>query len=572
MENFSVAAYLPEFVISVLDKQVPMTFFEQGFERLIKTLKIDRIYIETHRSGKFVEKEKIERLEAFIQQFGISVSGGITFTDGHDNDMGKGDLFDTFCYSKPNAEEKIRKIVRYSAGLFDELIIDDFFFTHCKCPDCIQAKGKMSWEAYRLQVMRHVGTHWIMEEAKKVNPHVKVILKFPNWYEHYQASGYNIELGDIFDGTYAGTETRDAVHTQQNLPRYASYFVMRYINEAAKDKLGGGWFDAYDCLGNLNSIVEQAALTLLGGAKEVCFYNLGDLLSEYTVAAPLLQYVFDRMDPFIPLIKSPLGIATYKPYHSSGDDFLENYLGMLGIPFRPVTHYPSEAQTVLLTAHAAKDEQLMAKMQRGLENGQTLFVTRGLADQLITKGFDEIMLYGSTQEKALVDHFGCEWECCAYRHYAESKQQILIHKIDFKTNDSQNLISGLSAENNYPIILKSKYSNGQVYLLNLPDNIGQIYAFPELVLATCRELMLSELPFMIQGKGKYMFFPFSEDYFVLYSQSKHIQDYELISQHPFKEVIDIETKQSIRSLTYRTGSKCQLHLLASSFKIYKIIR
>ena len=571
MENFRVAAYLPEFVIEVLDKQIPMTFFEQGFERLIKILKIDHIYIETHRSGKFIEKEKIERLISFIQHFGISVSGGITFTDGHYKDFLEGDLFDTFCYSKSTAEERIRKIVSYSAALFDELIIDDFFFTHCKCPDCIRAKGKMSWEDYRLQIMKKVGTHWIMGEAKKANPNVKVILKFPNWYEHYQALGYNIELGEIFDGTYAGTETRDAVHTQQNLPRYTSYFVMRYIDEAAKEKLGGGWFDAYDCLANLNSIVEQAALTLLGGAKEVCFYNLGDLLTDHAVVAPLLQYVFDRMDPFVPYFKSPLGIATYKPYHSSGDDFLENYLGMLGMPFMPVTHYPDEAQTVLLTAHAAKDEQLLAKMQRGLEKGQTLFVTRKLADQLMTKGFDEIMLYHPTQEKALVDHFGCEWEYCAYRYYAESRQQILLNRIDFKTNDSQNLVSGLAAENNYPLILKSKYSNGKIYLLNLPDNVGQIYDLPDLVISTCRKLMLNDLPFMVQGKGKYMFFPFNEDHFVLYSQSEHVEDYELISKQPFKEVVDLETQHVIKSIDCRIGSKCQLHLFASSFKMYRII-
>lgn len=569
MQNFKVAVYFPEFDIQVLDNGFPMSLFEERFDRLVKTLKIDHLYIETHRSGHLVEKEKIERLAHFFRQYDILLSGGITFTDGNFEDFFDGELFDTFCYSKPDAEEKIRKIVRYSASLFDELVIDDFFFTHCKCPDCIKAKGSRSWKDFRLETMKKVGTHWVMEEAKKTNPNVKVILKYPNWYDHYQDSGYNVELGALFDGTYAGTETRDAIHTQQNLPRYSSYFVMQYIDHIHKGKLGGGWFDGYDCLGHLNSFVEQATLTLLGGAKEVCFFNLGDLVTEHAIAAPLLQFAYDRLDPFVPLFKSPLGIATYKPFHSCGDDFLENYLGMVGIPFIPEVNYPAEAKTVFLSAHAAYDQDLLSKMQKGLEQGQTLFVTRGLADALMDKGFNELMLYEPTCDKALVDHFGAEWEFCAYRNYAQSAKKILLTRLGFKTNDSQNLVSGLSGATNYPIILKSKYSNGEIYLLNIPDNVGQLYDLPTLVLSTLRNHLLKDLPYRVQGQGQYMFFPYAEDHFVLYSQSGHVEDYTLISQTPFKEIIDLESQQSVASTN---GKECKLHLLASTYKLFKIVR
>lgn len=62
---------------------------------------------------------------------------------------------------------------------------------------------------------------------------------------------------------------------------------MRYIEAAATNQLQGGWFDGYDGLAHLNNFVEQATLTLVGGAKEVCFYNLGDLLTDFKVAASL---------------------------------------------------------------------------------------------------------------------------------------------------------------------------------------------------------------------------------------------------------------------------------------------
>jgi len=43
------------------------------------------------------------------------------------------------------------------------------------------------------------------------------------------------------------------------------------------------------------------------------------------------------------------GVASYKPFHSSGEDFLHNYLGMLGIPIDLRPTFPAEADTILLT-------------------------------------------------------------------------------------------------------------------------------------------------------------------------------------------------------------------------------
>lgn len=68
----------------------------------------------------------------------IETAGGITLTTtptNHDSD-----LFTTYCYSNPKDLEDIKAIVRYTAELFDSYVIDDFFFTHCKCELCIKGK------------------------------------------------------------------------------------------------------------------------------------------------------------------------------------------------------------------------------------------------------------------------------------------------------------------------------------------------------------------------------------------------------------------------------------------------
>jgi hypothetical protein len=113
---------------------------------------------------------------------------------------------------------------------FDEIILDDFFFTDCKCDLCIKAKGNLSWTQYRLNLMTEAAQELVIKPAKAINPKVKIVIKFPNWYEHFQGLGFNLETEPkLFDGIYTGTETRDPVRPGQHLQQYESYLIFRYF-------------------------------------------------------------------------------------------------------------------------------------------------------------------------------------------------------------------------------------------------------------------------------------------------------------------------------------------------------
>src|SRR5205085_2259833 len=76
----------------------------------------------------------------------------------------------------------------------------------------IAAKGDRSWTQYRLEKMRQVSREIVMGPAHAVNPRVKMIIKYPNWYEHFHGLGYDLEQQPrMFDAIYTGTETRDPV-------------------------------------------------------------------------------------------------------------------------------------------------------------------------------------------------------------------------------------------------------------------------------------------------------------------------------------------------------------------------
>ncbi len=74
----------------------------------------------------------------------------------------------------------LKKIVTYTAKLFDEIILDDFFFTSCTCDDCLRERSNLSWARFRSNKMIDVAENLVLKPAKLANPSVKVTIKYPN--------------------------------------------------------------------------------------------------------------------------------------------------------------------------------------------------------------------------------------------------------------------------------------------------------------------------------------------------------------------------------------------------------
>jgi len=150
------------------------TWLHQTWSAIASQMHVDKIYLEIHRDMLFIEADQMRKLISFFKNQGLEVAGGITFTIDESNN------FETFCYSRPEHLKMAQDIIERCASLFDEIILDDFFFTSCKCNECIRKKGQRTWDEYRLQMMTDVAQNVIIGPAKKINPKVKVVVKYPN--------------------------------------------------------------------------------------------------------------------------------------------------------------------------------------------------------------------------------------------------------------------------------------------------------------------------------------------------------------------------------------------------------
>ena len=183
-ESFKVSIYVRAYEV---DKMKDIHWLDSTWTVISQQLEVDKIYLETHRDLLVVEDATLEQAKKFFHDRGIETAGGITYT------INEANSFETFCYSNPEHRKMVQKIAEHTAKHFDEFILDDFFFTSCKSDIEIKAKGMQSWTDYRLKLMTEAGRDLVLKPAKKVNPQIKVIIKYPNWYDHFQGLGFNLE-------------------------------------------------------------------------------------------------------------------------------------------------------------------------------------------------------------------------------------------------------------------------------------------------------------------------------------------------------------------------------------------
>ncbi|MCL5006208.1 MAG: hypothetical protein M1404_06705 [Acidobacteria bacterium] len=343
---------------------------------------ITKVYLEVFRNGYQAKADTLKTSRDFFRHAGLEVSGCVT-TVGIGKPASGRPIW--VCYTNRQNQERLAQIFRYAASMFNEIMIDDFFCTDCRCSECAAAKGSMSWKQFHDKQMVEVSRKDVLGPARAVNPHVKIILKFPQWYDGFQDRGYVVDKESaIYDRIWVGTELRDPssdkwAHVQQ----YRGFFLYRWLADVAGSKEGGGWFDPYATDPIL--YMDQAYVTVLAGAPEIMLFHYGDLNSStYRPQAETLAAHEEQLTRLARLVGGWKGIPAYKPPNSSpgNEPYILDDIGMLGIPLLPVAHFPAKTRVALFAAQALGDTDFVPELEQLLEEGGTAFVSQSLAHRL----------------------------------------------------------------------------------------------------------------------------------------------------------------------------------------------
>ena len=539
--NFSTAIYIPVNVVRNLDD--PETLSNE-WDRISSQLKVDKVYIEVQRNRVLAGDETLERVKKFFLDHGVRVAAGMAAADGN-----AGGQFKSFCYTDPRDRDFVKSAAEMAARHFDELIQDDFFFVTTKYESDIAAKGDQSWTDFRLKLMDDAAENLIIKPARAINPKMKLVIKFPNWYEHFQGLGYDLDKEPkLFDCIYTGTETRDPETTDQNLQQYESYQIFRYFENIKPGGNGGGWVDTYN-VRYVDRYAEQLWDTMFAKAPEITLFNwalltqpvipgnrtnwqdlhtsfdYNQMVQAYKAGAAsnspapsmarVAGYSLEQVDAVVGKLGEPIGIQSYKPYQSTGEDFLHNYLGNIGIPIDLHPDFPTNADLVLLTESAKFDSEIVAKIKNQLVAGKTVIVTSGLFRALQGKGIEDIVEARCTDRKIM-----------AHRYLAgfgagdgipmpdESKPDILFPEVDFLTNDAWALIRAMASGRGYPLLILDRYGKGTFYVWVIPDNFNDLYRLPSEVTSGIKNYVMRGFPIRLDGPANVALFAYDNNTFI----------------------------------------------------------
>lgn len=481
--NFRTVTYIP----AAITQRGTRTQIERDLAFLEKYVGLDKVYLETFRGDTFASKEKVLLWKSVLEDHGVEVSGG--FTTVMPDIPGNGDekrqrLFGTLCYSNEAMRRKIKEVSEFTAGIFDEVILDDFYFTNCTCEDCIRKKGKRTWKEFRRDLMVDASKNLIVGPAKKVNPNVKMIVKFPNWRESFALAGYRPgEEKDIFDKVYTGTETRMAAFQDQHLPGYLSYSLMRWMENAALGRNGGGWLDTYQCW-STDRYLEQAYLTVLSRGREVMLFQWSDLIGNKFTAPLGIQ--LHKLDEYLSKAGKPVGVPCYIPFASSGENHVEMRLGMQGIPIEPTPYFPENAKTVLLTESSLEDKDIFAKIRGQLLSGRDVVVTSGFVQKAPADLWHEYSELFYTGRKITADRY---WITDDRAGYIDGAEPVLFPDMQHGNNASWALLDGGSGDYHCALFTKSPYGPGRLFTLSIPENPDDLSRMPEETLDPVKKVM-----------------------------------------------------------------------------------
>ncbi len=363
-------------------------------EQAIKFLQQESFHgavLESYRGGWVTDRETMRTIRDRFTAAGLETLGGLMPVYGEDPESGlpfgvpaEGveSHMNTFCYSREETVLVLEKELRKMADLFDQVVIDDAFFTTCRCAQCREAKGNRPWGEFRRDLLSQVAARWY-QAVHEENESCLLTVKFPQYYDRYALLGYDAaRFAAQFDRVWQGTETRDPETLAYGyVEPYEGYFNLAWMRACAKEKCTCGWFDYLDC--DAEQFARQALFTGLAAPRRILLFCYSDaLLSGEKMKR--LRDMRKHLETLAPWVTSPKGVSVIKPPNTDGapDLFLFDFLGMMGIPCVPETVPCPDAPVSFITAHAARHPETPGAIQQALASGRRVGVTFAALRQL----------------------------------------------------------------------------------------------------------------------------------------------------------------------------------------------
>jgi hypothetical protein len=469
------------------------------------------VYLEGSSRGN-VNVELLKTVVGRFRQMGIRVSGGMVPI----GDRGPS------TFNDPRDLASLESRMRALAGVFDDIILDDWLFTTSTDPRSVDERGNRTWAEYRTALVLEQSRKHILDPARQVNPKVQVTIKFPNWYEGFGTCGYDVyNETRVFDHVSIGIETRNRMSHDQHIPIYSGYVFQKWYSSADTAKWVSSWLDNYGMNGDPADYIAQVWQAVLANSPEIILWCAGQLYptGPSSDVYPQFREYLPEFDRIAGLLHGPSrGVPIYLPYGSIGEFNIFGYLGMAGIPLTPVAQFPTEQKNAIFTLHSLPDPKLADLMLARLRAGKDVFMTWQLWKQLQNTEFKNTLNILSEGGSVTSDGFRLK-QGWFQQEFIKANRPVTFPCIQTTTWPYARDVAVVRDDYDYGVLFDVQYLNGRIFVLNMPDNAYDLLRLPAPALNLLRRAFAEELGVEVDGPGGVGVYLFGQKQYVLYNMS-----------------------------------------------------
>ena len=107
---------------------------------LLRAAGVTKVYLDVYRAH-IPDERVLTRARDFFRGRGFEVSGGLTTVAGNGYGKPSSHGVHWFCWTNRGTQQLVEHVSRLAARLFDEIIVDDFLCTQCRCEECERERG-----------------------------------------------------------------------------------------------------------------------------------------------------------------------------------------------------------------------------------------------------------------------------------------------------------------------------------------------------------------------------------------------------------------------------------------------
>jgi hypothetical protein len=276
-------------------------------------------------------------------------------------------------------------------------------------------------------------------------------------------------------------------------------------------------------------------------------------------------------DAVVGQLGNPVGVASYRPPHATGEDFLHNYIGNLGVPVELAPQYPVDAKTILLTRAAASDPTILAKAKASLQGGARVIVTSGFVEATQGKGFEDLAEWQVKGHPIAINQYFDGFGAGRGEELKEAgkAKPVLFPEVRFYTNDSWGIIRGVASAKGFPIVLMNQYSKGTLFLWTVPENFGDLYELPRPMVTRIKEYLFPDAPVRIDAPDHVALFTYDNGAFIVENYRDEAAEVTVSLAGPNSAVTELTQNSRVPAAADKGRSKFSVTMPAHSFRVFK---